>query len=75
MGIAFAKKRNFNEAVYHFQEVLKINPDDWAAHRFLGFSLKDLGREKEAVYHLREALRINPSDRIAERELRKIQGE
>ena len=59
----------FNEAISHFVEVLRINPDHGEAHYKLGHALASQGRLKEAVSHFSETLRIKPDHAGARRSL------
>jgi tetratricopeptide (TPR) repeat protein len=49
-----------SEAVGHYQQALRINPDYVDAHESLGNALVQLGRLPEAIVQYEEVLRINP---------------
>ena len=59
---AFTEVSNPDEAEPHFQEALRINPQDIDIHRRYAILLTTLGRLDEAEVHLQEALRIDPQD-------------
>jgi Flp pilus assembly protein TadD len=44
----------------HYQEAVRVNPNDAEAHFRLGTLLARQGRNQEAVTQLNEAIRINP---------------
>ena len=46
----------------HYEEALRINPDDAKAHYNLGIALGQAGRVQEATEQWEQALRINPDD-------------
>ena len=54
-------KEKFNEAIYHYSEVLRIEPDNAEAHYSLGKAFAQQGRVEEAVKYYRQALRLNPN--------------
>jgi len=60
LGTALRKMGRSEEAVTHYQEALRINPDSDEAHNNMGVALSDQGRFNEAVAHYKEALRIKP---------------
>jgi tetratricopeptide (TPR) repeat protein len=48
------------EAVGHWEQAVRIDPDYAEAHCNLGVALAKAGRIPEGIEHLRQALRINP---------------
>jgi len=60
LGLALARQRKFNDAIYHYSEILRIRPDSAPTHNELGIALATTGKTDEAILHFREALRINP---------------
>ncbi|MCE9557014.1 MAG: tetratricopeptide repeat protein [Planctomycetes bacterium] len=48
------------EALVHYREAVRINPDYAEAHNNWGTTLLALGRIDEALAHFQEAVRINP---------------
>lgn len=61
LGNALQKQGEFDEAISHYTEALKINPDFAEAHNNLGFTLTRQKHYNLAIYHYNEALRINPA--------------
>ena len=54
-----------SEAIGHYQEALRLRPNDTKAHKNLGITLYQQGRFDEAAAHFGAALRIDPSDERA----------
>ncbi len=61
LGIVLADQGRLDEAIAHFSEALRIEPDYADAHNNLGVALADEGKLDEAIAHLSEALRIDPN--------------
>jgi tetratricopeptide (TPR) repeat protein len=53
---------NFETALQHLQEALKINGELWRAHYLIGRIYRDTGKSKEAASELTAALRSAPAD-------------
>lgn len=60
LGSALESEGRFAEALPHFEEAVRIEPDYARGQNNLGITLHRLGRFDEAVVHYREALRIDP---------------
>ena len=60
MGIALIKQGHLEEAVEHFQQALKIQPDFVDAYHYLGSVVAAQGDLDQAIGHFRQALRIQP---------------
>ena len=60
LGNILANRGDFENAVWHYQEVLRINPEDVDAHNNLANVLAAQGKLDEAVRLYTEAIRINP---------------
>ncbi len=60
MGIALSETGRATEAVSHYEEALRINPNYAVAYDNLGQELMKLGRDAEAAEHFATALRIAP---------------
>ena len=56
------KRGELGEAIKHYREALRINPDFVDAHYNLGTAMSKRGELGEAIKHYQEALRINPAD-------------
>jgi len=48
------------EAIQHYQQALRLNPNDAANHTNLGIALEHEGKTREAIEHYRQALRLQP---------------
>jgi tetratricopeptide (TPR) repeat protein len=62
MGVALQGAGQVQEAIGHYQQAVRINPDYAEAQNNLGLALVQLGRLQEAIGHYQQALRINPDD-------------
>ena len=51
---------NFEKPLQHLQEALKLNPDLWRAHYYIGRIYRDTGRSKEGAEELTKALQAGP---------------
>ncbi len=57
LGSVFLKQKNFEKAVYHNKEVLKLEPDFPQAHQNMAIALTKLGRFDKAIEHYQELLK------------------
>lgn len=53
---------NFEKPLQHLQEAVKLNPDLWRAHYYIGRIYRDTGKSKEAAEELTRALQSGPTD-------------
>jgi tetratricopeptide (TPR) repeat protein len=53
---------NFEKALQHLQEALKLNNELWRAHYYIGRIYRDTGKSKEAAVELTQALHAAPTD-------------
>jgi tetratricopeptide (TPR) repeat protein len=60
VGEALLKEGLWNEAIGHFQALLKANSALPAVHQSLAATLLREGRQEEAIAHLRNAVQLNP---------------
>ena len=60
LGESLAEQGRTEEAINHYQEVLRLKPCYALAHHNLGCILADQGRTNEAMNHYIAALKINP---------------
>ncbi len=60
LALALEKKGNFEEAISHYYESLRMKPVPWEAHYNLARILVLQGRIDEGIRHYNEALGINP---------------
>ena len=52
---------NFEAAIHHFEEAVRLQPDHVPARNSLGNLLCDTGRIDEAIVHYQSALAADPS--------------
>jgi tetratricopeptide (TPR) repeat protein len=63
LGAVLGNQGRTSEAIRHFEEALRLQPDASEAHHIhhnLGRALADSGRVGDSIPHYREALRIKP---------------
>jgi len=60
LGLSLAKEGKFEQAVSHYEEALRINPDFTPGHNNLALALVELGRFEEAISHYQTALQNRP---------------
>ncbi|HEX2688313.1 MAG TPA: tetratricopeptide repeat protein [Kofleriaceae bacterium] len=53
---------NFEKALQHLKEAVKLNADLWRAHYFIGRIYRDTGKSKEAADELTRALQAGPTE-------------
>jgi predicted Zn-dependent protease len=64
-GLAAEDGGKDDEALAHFEQVLKVIPDDEVAHAELGKILFKQGKGPEAIGHLQTAVKLKPDDATA----------
>jgi len=62
MGILLARQYRQGEAIFHFRESVRINPEGAMGFRNLGTAYQSTGNPALAIEAFREAVRINPND-------------
>jgi tetratricopeptide (TPR) repeat protein len=60
LGLVLVSLGRVPEAIGHFEQALRIDPDLAEVHNNLGLVLVSLGRVPEAIGHYQQALRIRP---------------
>jgi cytochrome c-type biogenesis protein CcmH/NrfG len=63
LGMVYAEQFKFDQAVFQYQESLRLAPENVAVRNSLAGVLLKQGKVTEALPHLRELLRVNP-DRL-----------
>lgn len=56
LGLSFLQSRRTYDAIREYREILRLNPDDHAAHYNLGGALRHIGLLDEAIREFKEAL-------------------
>jgi hypothetical protein len=62
MGILYAQHNRNAEAIFHFQESVRLNPKGVEGFRNLGNAYQSVGRNGEAIEAFRQAVWISPDD-------------
>ncbi len=60
LGLLLRQAGNVPEAIWHYEQTLRINPDYAEAHYNLGNAFSEVGRIQEAIGHYERALQITP---------------
>ena len=60
LGLVFAGRGQFDEAMAEYQKSLDVNPNDWLTHSNFGLALAKIGRRDEAMRHYQKTLEIKP---------------
>jgi len=61
LGISLAEKGNFNEAIMHFREAIRINPGFCDPYYNLGAISFTKGNIQEAICHFQDRIACNPN--------------
>jgi adenylate cyclase len=60
LGMVHLERRNFDEATFHIERFLALNPNDAGAAVLMGDLLAYVGRAQEGVAWMERAFRLNP---------------
>ena len=60
LGIALGQAGRIQEAIWHWEQALRIKPDYARTHYNLGIALGQVGKLADAIAHYEQALRIKP---------------
>jgi tetratricopeptide (TPR) repeat protein len=60
LGVTLMRLGKVQEAIGHYEQALRRNPDFCTAHNNLGSALLQAGKATEAIRHYEQALRIKP---------------
>ena len=71
LGVALTKQGKFDDAIRHYREALRIDPEYRSARHSVGFALARKGKLKDAEAHFKEALLIRPGFMGARNNLKK----
>lgn len=61
LGFYLNEEGNYDEAIGHFSEALRIKPDFAWAHNNLGVALRRQGKTDDAITHYAKAVKIRPA--------------
>jgi Flp pilus assembly protein TadD len=74
LAIALEAQGRVAEALGHYEEALRLKPDDARAHKNLGITLYEQGRFDEAIPHFEASLRSRPDDQSLRNLLREARA-
>jgi tetratricopeptide (TPR) repeat protein len=60
LGSIFLKKKDYNNAFLFYKEAIRVDPDYYKAHLWLGRLYNRFGKKEEALHEFKEAIRIFP---------------
>ena len=60
LGLAAAQKREYDRAITHYTEALRVNPNDPRAHMYRAAAWSNKGNYERAAADYSEAMRLNP---------------
>ena len=60
LGLGWAAKGRYEEALHHFNEAIRIKPDFWKAHQNIGALCLIKGETSLAIHHFKLALEGSP---------------
>lgn len=60
IGLTFQEKGEYEEAIKHYDQAIRINPQDATAYNNRGIATDALGRHGQAIADFDQAIRINP---------------
>ena len=61
LGSVYAQQRQFDQAIFHFNEALKYEPDNATVYQYLGFVYRDKGDNAKSQEYLNRAYQLDPS--------------
>jgi tetratricopeptide (TPR) repeat protein len=70
-----AQSGKIEEAIAHYEQALRIDPDYVQAHYNLGLALERLGRTPEAIEHYQQVLKLRPDFTPARNALSRLQAD
>jgi tetratricopeptide (TPR) repeat protein len=74
LAFALEQMGNHNDAIGHYEQALRLDPDQAVTHYNLGLALARAGKIKEAIAHYEQALRIKPDFTDARNALTRLQA-
>jgi tetratricopeptide (TPR) repeat protein len=74
LGNVLLREGKPSDAIGHYEQALRIKPDNAKAHNDLGSALAQTGKIEEAIAHYQQALRIKPDFTQAQNALARVQA-
>ena len=74
MGNALSVLGRPQDAIGHYEQALRIKPDNAEAHYAVGIALEQTGMLQDAIGHYQQALRIKPDFSAARTALTRLQA-
>jgi len=58
LGLSLSVERKFAEAIYHYNEVLRIIPDDLSTYTFRGIAYSEIGQNLKAIENFDKTVKL-----------------
>lgn len=72
IGYVLAKMGEYRKAISHYNETIRIKPDNEYAYNNIGVALENIGETDSACDYFTKALEINPDYTEAKENLKKV---
>jgi spermidine synthase len=72
LGLSFAERGRFEEAIAEFRDALRQEPDSAMTHWHLGAALASRGAREEAIEHLRRSVELDSNNPLARHDLEAV---
>jgi tetratricopeptide (TPR) repeat protein len=61
LGTALFERGKMQEAIFHYNKAMELNPNSPKIHSNLGNALAEQGKNREAIYHHNKAMELDPN--------------
>ena len=74
LGSALARLGRLPEAIEHWEQAVRIDPDYAEAHYNLGIAFEQTGKRGDAIKHYEQAVRLEPNSAEAQNRLARLRS-